>query len=65
MSQRVHVLYQTLLEILFCEKKWPKITFLANKIFVTKNNFDVKMLRLIANYVTTHTLRTVLLQFKF
>ena len=52
MSQRIHFLYQILLKVLM--RKWQKNTFLVkNSCDKLKNHFELKMLKLLENYVKT------------
>ena len=55
MSHRIHFLYQILPKIMIFFEKIAKNHFLVKKILgqPTKNNFELKMLKLLENYVKT------------
>ena len=55
MSQRIRFWYQILQKMLIFLRKWQKITFLVKQFCdkLIKNNFELKMLKLLENHVKT------------
>ena len=55
MSQRIRFWYQILPKMLFFWENGKKITFLVKKILwqANKNNFELKMLKLLENHDNT------------